>query len=447
MCSVLLVSSKTKWRPPCGNTELSQSVVFIRSCRAKRRMISPSFTVTAPGKIILHGEHAVVYGKKAVAAAIDLRTTLKLEATNDGQFTLKLLNFGTTCRWKGEELQQDVEKLGRDGSCWPQDGRKLFKRSFDLSEVKEVDERVINDAISVFVYLIGQIVEEIDRVPSFSVVVNTSLPVGAGLGSSASYCVCLSTALLAVTGKISQPSMMRSILGDERELCQNEMASLSVKDLELICKWSLEAEKLVHGKPSGIDNSVCTYGAVLTFQDGTIEHLSRIPQLRVLITDTKIPRSTKKLVAGLRDRCQQLPSVYNPLFDAVGAIAEESCVYLEKLYQIQAASPPEEENSQEHYFMLKKLIDLNQQLLVTLGVSHSSLDQVCHVTAKHGLHSKLTGAGGGGCTFTLVTPGTRELSVSSVTHELTTIGFDVWDTCLGAQGVTLSRTPPTHPSQ
>lgn len=45
----------------------------------------------------------------------------------------------------------------------PQDGRKLFKRSFDLSEVKGVDERVINDAISVFIYLIGQIVEEIDR--------------------------------------------------------------------------------------------------------------------------------------------------------------------------------------------------------------------------------------------------------------------------------------------
>ena len=66
LCSVLLVSSKTKWRPPCGNTELSQSVVFIRSCRAKRRMISPSFTVTAPGKIILHGEHAVVYGKVVI---------------------------------------------------------------------------------------------------------------------------------------------------------------------------------------------------------------------------------------------------------------------------------------------------------------------------------------------------------------------------------------------
>lgn len=410
-------------------------------------MVSPSFTVTAPGKIILHGEHAVVYGKKAVAAAIGLKTTLQLEATNDGQFTLNLLSFGTTCRWKAEELQQDVKRLTTDGSCWPQEGRELFNKSSEQSEVKVVDKRAINDAIRVFIFLIGKFVEEIDRVPSFSVEVSTSIPVGAGLGSSASYCVCLSTALLAVAGKVSQPSMMRSIPGDERELCRDEMASLSREDLELIHMWSLEAEKLVHGKPSGIDNSVCTYGAVLTFKDGIIEHLPKIPQLRVLITDTKVPRSTKDLVAGLRDRCQQLPSVYNPLFDAVGAVAEESCVYLEKLYQIQAVSPSAKENLQEQYYMLEKLIDLNQQLLVTLGVSHTSLDQVCRVTAKHGLHSKLTGAGGGGCTYTLVTPGTSELSVTSVTEELTAMGFDVWDTCLGAQGVTLSRTPLTHPSQ
>ena len=62
-------------------------------------------------------------------------------------------------------------------------------------------------------------------------------------------------------------------------------------------------------------------------------------------------------------------------------------------------------NFRRYHF--QKLIDLNQQLLVTLGVSHSSLEQLCHVTAKHGMHSKLTGAGGGGCAFTLVTPGTH----------------------------------------
>lgn len=49
---------------------------------------------------------------------------------------------------------------------------------------------------------------------------------------------------------------------------------------------------------------------------------------------------------------------------------------------------------------------MNQHLLNALGVGHASLDQLCQVTTAHGLHSKLTGAGGGGCGITLLKPGT-----------------------------------------
>lgn len=94
---------------------------------------------------------------------------------------------------------------------------------------------------------------------------DTSIPIGAGLGSSASYCVCLSTALLAGTGRIPLPSVITATgsVSPSAALSATDgetNASLSAQDLELICQWSLEAEKLVHGKPSGIDNSVCTYG-------------------------------------------------------------------------------------------------------------------------------------------------------------------------------------------
>jgi mevalonate kinase len=54
---------------------------------------------------------------------------------------------------------------------------------------------------------------------------------------------------------------------------------------------------------------------------------------------------------------------------------------------------------------------MNQHHLNALGVGHASLDQLCQVTAAHGLHSKLTGAGGGGCGITLLKPGTLGLGL------------------------------------
>lgn len=52
---------------------------------------------------------------------------------------------------------------------------------------------------------------------------------------------------------------------------------------------------------------------------------------------------------------------------------------------------------------------MNQHHLNALGVGHASLDRLCQVTMAHGLHSKLTGAGGGGCGITLLRPGTQGL--------------------------------------
>lgn len=49
---------------------------------------------------------------------------------------------------------------------------------------------------------------------------------------------------------------------------------------------------------------------------------------------------------------------------------------------------------------------MNQHHLNALGVGHTSLDQLCQLTMARGLHSKLTGAGGGGCGITLLRPGT-----------------------------------------
>ena len=91
------------------------------------------------------------------------------------------------------------------------------------------------------------------------------------------------------------------------------------------------------------------------------------------------------------------------------------------------------------YERLGSLVDYNQRLLATLGVSHPSLDRVCSVAATHGLHAKLTGAGGGGYAYVLVPPGTKSEQLEKTVAELRKDNFDCWETELGVDGVVVKN--------
>jgi len=73
-----------------------------------------------------------------------------------------------------------------------------------------------------------------------------------------------------------------------------------------------------------------------------------------------------------------------------------------------------------------------------MGVSHETLDRLCCITLKHGLHSKLTGAGGGGCAVTLLRPDTSQDLIETVQKELTQLGFVCFETVVGGPGVLAS---------
>ncbi|NXL44390.1 KIME kinase, partial [Podilymbus podiceps] len=253
-------------------------------------------------------------------------------------------------------------------------------------------------------------------VPSVDILVWSELPAGAGLGSSAAYAVCLAAALLTACGAISCP------------LKEGEStARWTEEELTLINSWAFQGERVIHGNPSGVDNAVGTWGTCERGEEVSLV-ASRVPTLRILLTNTKVPRSTKVLVAGVKEKILKFPAIMNPVLDSIDAISQECQSVLEAM----PANP-----SPEYYSVLEELFDINQHHLNVIGVGHPSLDRLCRVTASHGLHSKLTGAGGGGCGITLLRPDTSPPAVEAAKRDLCACGFECWETSIGAPGVTL----------
>ncbi|XP_020863711.1 mevalonate kinase isoform X3 [Phascolarctos cinereus] len=340
-------------------------------------MLPEALLVSAPGKVILHGEHAVVHGKIALAEALNLRTFLRIKPRKDEKVRLSLPNIGAERDWDVSKLQLLREAFvdsGEPTAPTPEQVEKL--KVFVGFMTGSADSECL--ALLAFLYLYLFICRKQRPLPSMDIVVWSELPTGAGLGSSAAYSVCLAAALLASCEEIT---------GHLREGAAS--GRWTEEELKLINRWAFLGEKVIHGNPSGVDNSISTWGGALRFQAGNILSLQRIPVLRILLTNTKVPRSTKALVAGVKDK------------------------------------------------LVKELIDMNQHHLNAIGVGHASLDRLCQVTASHGLHSKLTGAGGGGCGFTLLRPGLEQSVVEATKQALIGCGFECWETTIGAPGVSL----------
>lgn len=78
--------------------------------------------------------------------------------------------------------------------------------------------------------------------------VSSELPLGSGLGSSAAFCVSLCGAFLGLSDSVKV------------DFGQHGWAAFGEKEQQLVNKWAFEGEKIIHGKPSGIDNTVSTFG-------------------------------------------------------------------------------------------------------------------------------------------------------------------------------------------
>ncbi len=249
----------------------------------------------------------------------------------------------------------------------------------------------------------------------------STIPLGAGLGSSASIAVCMSAALLL---------QLRALSGPHPDQPYEE-ARLQV---ERINRWAFVYEMCIHGNPSGVDNTVATQGKAVVFQrtdysrPPTVTPLWDFPELPLLLVDTRQPKSTAHEVAKVAMLKNTHPKLVGTILDAVDRVTQS------------AASLINEDGFDGHEVeSLRKvgeLMTINHGLLVALGVSHPRLERVRELVDHEDIGwTKLTGAGGGGCSITLMRPSVPRSKLDQLEEQLDVEGYRRFETTLAGDGV------------
>ncbi|KAI3669179.1 hypothetical protein L6452_40405 [Arctium lappa] len=373
----------------------------------------------APGKIILAGEHAVVHGSAAVAASIALYTSVSLRfpspSDNDDTLTLHLMDVGLDFSWPvrriKEVLPDSVNSIASSPTTCSPETVKLIATLVEEHTIPEAKTGIASGVIA-FLWLYTSIQ---GNKPA-TVTVSSELPLGSGLGSSAAFCVSLSGALLALSDSAKIDSS------------QEGWVTFGEKEQQLANKWAFEGEKIIHGKPSGIDNTVSTFGNLIKFKSGALTCIKSSMILKMLITNTKVGRNTKALVAGVSERKNRHPDAMTSVFNAVESISNE-------LTSIIQSSSDDDLAALEKEKRVEELMEMNQGLLQCMGVSHASIETVLQTTSKHKLTSKLTGAGGGGCVLTLLPALLPATVIDKVIEELEHCGFQCFIAEIGGNGL------------
>jgi mevalonate kinase len=226
--------------------------------------------------------------------------------------------------------------------------------------------------------------------PACVYTLRSTIPIGAGLGSSGSIAVCLAAALLLQIRALSGPH-------------QDQPPEESKLQIERINRWAFVGECCIHGNPSGVDNTVSAGGKAVLFQrrdyskPPTVIPLRHFPELPLLLVNTRQSRSTAVEVAKVAALKQAHPEIAELVLNAIDRVTASA----HKLISSEDFDP-DDPDSLVH---LGELITINHGLLVSLGVSHPKLERIRALIDHAGIGwTKLTGAGGGGCAITIVKP-------------------------------------------
>jgi mevalonate kinase len=288
----------------------------------------------APGKIILSGEHAVVYGKPALVMAVDRYAETSISSNADSRVHFELVDFDENSSLTIQALRELKGRLLRNYQMFLNGElgiRDVLKKPFHLFEF-------------LFITLIDGVQLKLDR--GLDIRLRSTIPVGSGMGSSAA-------TLLSVLKGLA------------------EYFKIDFKTDDYF-NYGLEAEKLQHGKPSGVDPYVSLHGGFVRFQNKKAEKLS-MPNVPFYLVNTGSPKaSTGECVSHVADLFAE-----SPVWDDFEAVTNEmqSALLKSDMAEVQ------------------RWIRENNALLTSIGVVPVHIQNFIQKIEKNGGAAKVAGAG------------------------------------------------------
>lgn len=288
----------------------------------------------APGKIILSGEHAVVYGKPALVMAVNRFAEATFIPQPNKQLAIDLIDFNTGTSFTINALRELKQRLLKNYRLFL-DGelgiRQVLRKPFELFEF-------------LFITLLDGLQLQVDK--GVRIQLTSNIPIGCGMGSSAATIM----------------SVLRGI-GEfyDHKLNQQECF-----------RYGLEAEKLQHGFSSGVDPYISLHGGFVRFQNNRAEPLV-VPELPMWLVNTGVPESsTGECVALVREKFGS-DRIWED-FEAITWAVEGAAL-------------------RKEYVELRRLVRENHRLLQVIGVVPDKVAEFIAMIEKEGGAAKIAGAG------------------------------------------------------
>ena len=325
-----------------------------------------SINSSAGGKVIISGEHSVVYGKPALAFSIDKFTKMDLK----GYKSSKSFNIFASVNLLDLKIQLSIIKSElieiMANNIVPEFNNDKYKKHI-IYTITNFFKRILDlnilDKEGIKNYIYNNY---------FTASISSEIPVGFGLGSSAAFNVCIINGICNLINKIIKKNIF------------------SEKDILLL---SNDGEKIFHnGTPSGIDASCSLYGGIILFRNINDQNKINIhrnnffsEKIKFLLIDTQIKRDGGDFINIVSNYKKNNFKEFNDCINNIESVTNDIIKLITK-------EKSDEKDCSDFFELVKQ----NQKLLKKICVSNDEIDRIINLLELNGYVGKISGAGGGG---------------------------------------------------